>query len=141
MSPGIVILLVSVFVMMDTIVVGAVLSAGTAPWKELMQKFPATDPVAPGLSREFQSVRLGMLNLGKCAHITIDDFSLHLRPAKLGRMLGLGGLSIPYAEIAVSPLGGAPGKYREATIAGHLLLMPAWCVEEMELRQSVPIEV
>ena len=130
MSASAVIILVAVFVLTDLVVVGAVFHMAGQNWRELAAPFPA-QPVEPdGVRREFQSFKLGMINLGMCVHVAVDAKHLHLYPALFMRLaMRAAPCSIPWSAITLMP-GQKPGKrVLTAQIGKQDLLGPRWCME------------
>jgi len=102
----------------------AILRAG---WRPLTIRYPATEPAPDAVRRNFQSFRLGIINLGFCIHVAVDEHYLHLSPARILRWCGTGATSIPWS--AIEP--GGPvmgGKWMKSSIDGRTLLGPTWCL-------------
>jgi hypothetical protein len=100
MTTAAVVMLVVVLVCTDLVVVGALFShLRSSMWKPLSDAFPARPPAADAVRKEFQSISIGVFNLGLCAHLTVDDDCLHIDPAALLRWFRMTGMSIPWEAV------------------------------------------
>jgi hypothetical protein len=112
---------------MDAAIVVLILRVTAHSWNSIASRYPASEPATDALRREFQSFRIGAINLGFSVHVIADESRLHLRPAWILRRLGGRPASIPWEEIRPlqpSPLGG-----RFARIAGKTITGPRWCID------------
>ena len=94
-------------------------------WTPLVKRFGHTAPAPDAVRRNFQSYKVGLLNLGLMIHTAVDDQHLHLIPAALGRWMRMRPVSIPWDDIEPRKLG-----KRAATIkvAGETVHGPAWAL-------------
>lgn len=96
-------------------------------WGTWHGAFPAREPAPGAVRRGFQSFSVGLVNLGLCVHVAVDEEFLHLSPALLARGLGLRAVSIPWSAIEMK--GTFPIRQRRATIHGVTVFGPAWCLD------------
>ena len=137
--PIIITLIVAAAVLEPIILVWALLHFG---WGPLARSYPAQPADDDAVTRSFQSFRLGLINLGFCIHVTVDERHLHLRPAAVLRWFGARAASIPWGSIRIvkrsRPRPGGPLRMAPsitARIDGRTLAGPAWC---LELAESAP---
>ena len=110
----------------DLILVPMIIHSMTrSAWRPLMERYPPVEPGDEAVSRNFQSFRFGLLNLGLSVHVTVDDHALHLRQAKIIRWAGAREVSIPWTEIELVKLG---RRQSTANIAGATVIGPTWCL-------------
>jgi hypothetical protein len=106
-----VLLIVMIFVFVDGVIVFVVVPALIREsWGAIADTHPAIrkpfDRVLPGgistpaTWRGFQSMSADMINMGWCMHIGVDDWGIHLHPARLGRLFGLKPASVPWEAIS-----------------------------------------
>jgi hypothetical protein len=95
-------------------------------WGPLAARYPLSAPGDDSVRRDFQSYKVGLLNLGWSLHTTVDGERLHLEPASALRLIGMKGASIPWNEI--EPVRRRGKKYVEVKIAGQAVLGPAWAL-------------
>jgi len=130
MTPEQVVVIVVVFLSIDTfIVVAVVRSAVDATFGMLAPRYPALLPAHPFVRRNFCSLRVDWINMGHCVHIAVDRTHLHIFPAAILRWGGARPASIPWDQIQT----GKPkffGRYREARIGPLSALLPSWCLPE-----------
>lgn len=124
-----ILLLVGVFLVMDTVIVGAIISAiVSSSFGVLSKKYPAV-PMLPGaVYREFQDAAFGSSNFGKCVHIGVDENGLHLFPSAIIRWAGGKPATIPWTMVELVP----DTKNRrlvKCTLAGIKSRLPAWCFD------------
>lgn len=120
---GGVIALVTVVVALG-VVVPALVRIGWGRWHA---RYPAVEPDPSAVRRRFQSFSVGLVNLGYCVHVAVDERNLHLTPVGVVRPFGLRAVSIPWGEISVT--GTLPFGRRSATIGGVGVVGPAWCLD------------
>lgn len=119
---------VVIVVLADLVFVPLVLYALVrGAWSPLVERYPAREPAADAVEKQFQSYKIGLFNLGFMIHTAVDDACLHLRPAKLGRMLGMKPVSIPWEEI--TPIRRRGKNYAEVKIGTDTMLGPRWALE------------
>jgi hypothetical protein len=95
-------------------------------WGPLPERYPESDPAPDAVTRNFQTFRVGLVNLGWCVHVSVDDEFLHLRPASFIRKLGGKGMSIPWDRVFVKKSAGS----RATAIVDSLAIDgPSWCLE------------
>ena len=132
-----VLVLVTVIVAVDLMVVVLLLRTLLRfTWNALAMAHPEVEPAPDAVRRNFQSFRVGALNLGGCVHVAVDDAYLHLRPAAILRRLGARSISVPWDAVeALAEEGAAraveiedasrlPADLVEQVHAGGFLRMP-----------------
>ncbi|MBX3318063.1 MAG: hypothetical protein KF902_14500 [Phycisphaeraceae bacterium] len=119
-------ILVTLFVVVDTIVVWAILRACGEMLKQLGAGHPAVEPEAGAVRKEFQSFKIGLMNMGYSIHVTVDASYLHLDPSLTARWIGMPRMSIPWSEVRLVRRGrfGTQVKIGRQTVYG-----PRWCLE------------
>ena len=95
-------------------------------WAPIPDMFPPTDPAPDAVTKGFQSFRAGVINLGFSIDASVDDACLHVRPSKIGRVIGVRPASIPWESITPVSQGRTT---RTVKIAGVKLMGPKWCLE------------
>jgi hypothetical protein len=128
MSPWVIAMLVTVFVVIDLAVVGGVLAACATPLRGLQERFPPIEPGPGAVTKRFQSWSVELANWGNCVHVTCDADYLHLRGAWVLRVMGFQGCSVPWAQVSAPEPTWRRG-YRVSTIAGVRVRGPAWCLD------------
>jgi hypothetical protein len=130
---------ITLFVAIDAIVISSIFYVLGQSLRDLSNAFP-TQTELPGTPRkEFQSMSIGLMNLGGCIHVSLDGNHLHLHPTRFARMMKMTTASIPLACIEAQqekPLtrkstarGLAAVKLRSAiTSRVHEANLPAWAV-------------
>ncbi len=97
-----VILLIVVMLATDAVVVWALFSnLRSSMWKPLSDAYPSRPLARDAVRREFQSLKMGLFNLGWCAHLTVDSEHLHIEPTAILRFFRMTGMSIPWQEVRV----------------------------------------
>ena len=96
-------------------------------WNPIAERFPPREIRSDAVTKHFQSYRVGLLNLGFMVHTSVDDMSLHLRPARFGRMIGMKGASVPWEEIV--PVRRRGKRYAEVKIGKESVFGPLWALE------------
>lgn len=97
-------------------------------WEPIAKAHPAQRPAADAVTKNFQSYRIDLLNLGFCIHTTVDEKYLHLAPVKFLQKLGARPTSIAWNYITeVKP--SLIGKTMSAHIGNRKIIGPAWCLE------------
>lgn len=132
--------MVTAFVVIDLFVITVVLwgVAKSAGLGELAAKHPPVTPAPGAVRRRFQSFSFGMLNLGGCIHVTVDEHHLHLDPAWFARALArMRPMSIPWTAIRSPKPDGRSWRGMRATIDGVDVRGPKWCLE-MASPQNLP---
>lgn len=129
MTAGQIILLVGAIVVGDVILVGVVIYGVSAGLRSFSARWPAREPGAGAVRREFQSFKIGIVGLGWSVHVAVDEDHLHLSPAWLARRVGMRAMSIPWEAVTPgrSLLGG-----REVEVDGMVIRGPRWCLELAE---------
>jgi hypothetical protein len=97
-------------------------------WGPMARRWPARTPAPGSVRHNFQSYRLGLLNLGYCVHTAVDEAYLHLIPAKAIRWLGGQPMSVPWSAIELKKRG-RNARHIAARIDGITLQGPAWALE------------
>lgn len=127
-----IVLLVLVILLVDGVVIVSLFSMARGPLTELSRAFPGVavvdgEGVDGGGSggKRFCSIRVGMMNLGSCVHITVDRDHLHLEPTRLARWLGLSRVSIPWGRMKVT---GRRWGQVSFSVGGVDVSVPGWAV-------------
>ena len=95
-------------------------------WTPFVTAHPAVPPAEDAVRRNFQSYKIGLMNLGYMIHTAVDEQHLHLMPAKFGRMLGMKATSIPWEAIEPVRLRGK--KFADVKIGNEAIIGPAWAL-------------
>lgn len=91
--------IVAIFVCMDVIIVWAIMRTIGQTMKRLAVGHAPVEPEPGAVRREFQSFKLGIINLGYSIHVTVDAAYLHLDPSLTARWIGIKPMSIPWEHI------------------------------------------
>jgi hypothetical protein len=127
MTGGQIALLVGFLLLIDLMVVGAIFYAVSQAVRDLASKFPPAEPRPEAVRRRYQSFKVGLVNLGWCIHVAVDERSLHLTPARVARWFGMRAMTVPWESIEY--LGKAAiGSSVRVRIAGEEIHGPAWCL-------------
>ena len=102
-----------IFCVFDTIVVVTIMvGAVRMTWNPLQDRHPAREPRADAVSRNFQSFRFGLVNMGGMVHVSVDEGHLHLNPAAFIRRMGARPVSVPslswYSPYTACRMSGPP---------------------------------
>ncbi|MBL8991326.1 MAG: hypothetical protein JNJ48_07075 [Phycisphaerae bacterium] len=124
MTTGGIIAIVAIFLVVDFIIVGAVLTLAAGPVKKLAARFPPVPPAPDAVGRRFQSFRIGIMNLGFCIHAAADEKHMHLSPARLARIFGVRPMSIPWSAVRLT--GKRSTGALEAKVEGTSVYGPEW---------------
>lgn len=120
-----IILLVSIFVVMDLTIIGAVIYAASGEIREFATTFPAKEPRPDAVRKEFQSFRIGIVGLGGSIHVAVDEDFLHLSPAWFARaVVRMKPVSIPWDKIESK--GPRFGRFR-VQVGTTPIVGPKWC--------------
>lgn len=93
-------ILIGAIVLFDLIVVPLLVKAlVNAFWGTLSKRYPAVEPEADAVRKNFQSISSNGLNMGFSVHIAVDAAHLHLYPARFFRWFGAVPVSIPWTDI------------------------------------------
>jgi hypothetical protein len=124
------------FVLVDLIMVWTIISWGfRRQWNSLAKDFPPLEVVEPSVTKSFQTFRVNSMNLGNCIHVTLDDRSLHLNPAKMLRWMGMLPVSIPWEFVKriephdANSIFRLSPKFRRVKIGSVDVTGPAWCFQ------------
>lgn len=120
-----VVALIVVVMAIDFMVFGALASGIKAQWAPIVRDFPGVDPGPGAVRKNFQTLRLGMFNLGQGFHIAADEERVHLSPALVSRLLGLKAVSVPWEHVRLAP-GNKKGRSVHVIIAGANIRGPRW---------------
>ncbi len=96
-------------------------------WGPLAGAYPARPPGEDSVRKDFQSYRLGIVNLGYSVHTTVDAEFLHLEPVRLLRLMGIRPLSVPWED--VTPIRSRGTRYADVKIGAQRLTGPRWALE------------
>lgn len=91
--------IIATFVIMDAIVVWAIMRMVGQTMKRLGQGHPPAEPEPDAVRREFQSFKIGIVNLGYSIHVAVDPSYLHLYPSLTARWIGIKPMSIPWESV------------------------------------------
>jgi hypothetical protein len=136
MTPLQIVLLVLVFVAVDFAIIGGIMYAVTSELRELARRLPAREPKPGAVREEFQSFRIGMVGLGGCIHVAVDEDCLHLFPALVPRKMGVKAMSIPWERVVVEKRG---RRWVVVSVDGTRIKGPTWCFEvvgEQEVHEA-----
>ncbi len=128
-----VILIVVMFVVMDSIIVWALVSSAVSQIRSITDKYPAMPVREPYVRREFSSLRMGLSKFDNSVHITIDRDYLHVDPAAILRWMRVPAMSVPRSVFRI-PDGAPRGflvKGMEVQIGTARVWIPAWCIDEL----------
>lgn len=118
-------ILISAFLLVDSIIVLAVFTMAAGEVKSLAAHFPSREPQIHAERRNFQSFSLGYYNFGWCFHVIADAQYVHMLPAWLFRKLGVPNFSIPRRELK-DPKKCFAGVI--VTVRDEQLRGPRWCL-------------
>lgn len=120
-------LVVLLVVLVDvTVVPLIVMAVVNGTWSPLADRYPAQPVPADAIRRDFQSYKVGLMNLGMMVHTAVDEKHLHLLPARLGRWMRMRPVSVPWE--AVEPVRLRGTKYAEVKIGKETVTGPAWAL-------------
>lgn len=124
-------LIIVMVVLIDAFVIGAIfygLIGGQ--FRDLARRYPARTPREGSVRRDFQSIRLGMINLGGCVHLEVDEDALHVHPTAFLRWLRAPGFSVPWDQVRSLKDRGAQILVRLGSGPGAVEMSgPRWCLE------------
>lgn len=131
-----IVLMVLVIVLVDGVLIVSLFAMARGSLKELSKTFPGvavlegegrTDGkgVEGSGGKRFCSIRVGMMKLGSCVHITVDRDHLHLEPTRLARWMGLSRVSVPWGRMKVT---GRRWGQVSFSAGGVDLSVPDWAV-------------
>lgn len=92
---------ISLILILDAIIVGTLLRMATTSLRECAEAFPPHPTLEGAPQRRFQSIAMGVVNLGACVHITLDGSFVHLHPSRFARWCGMRPMSLPV--LAITP--------------------------------------
>lgn len=124
-----IIALIILFVVVEPIVlIWAMVRFG---WSKLAEAFPAQAIEPDAVRRNFQSFRIGIMNLGYSIHVAADQGYLHLEPARYLRWLGAGPVSIPWDDIEIVKRSRL-ARWITIKAGSHKITGPEWCLSLAE---------
>lgn len=126
MSSGVVWVIVAVCLFDLLFVPLLVAAVVSTTWSPLADRYPGQPPEPDAVRRNFQSYKIGILNLGMMVHTAADERHLHLLPAALGRWMRMRPVSVPWEAIEPVRLRGK--KYAEVRIGAESVTGPAWAL-------------
>ncbi|MCC7388000.1 MAG: hypothetical protein IT431_04445 [Phycisphaerales bacterium] len=122
-----VVLIVALVILADLVIVPLIVMAVVSgTWSPLADRYPAQALGADAVRRDFQSYKVGIMNLGFSIHTAVDERHLHLLPAMLGRWMRMRPVSVPWE--AVEPVRRRGAKYAEVRIGKETVVGPAWAL-------------
>ena len=125
MTLALVIAIAVALTVLDFVIVVTIIHRG---WGPLPREFPAKTPGDDAVWRRYQSFRLGLMNLGYCIHVAVDEQYLHLVPIKPLRVFGGRTASIPWDAMRIEKRS-SRGRWITVRIGAHTLRGPSWCLE------------
>lgn len=99
----------------------------TGVWGPLMRKHPPAPLGEESVRKDFQSYRVGLMNLGYCVHTTADTHHLHLEPVRFMRWLGMKPVSIPWE--AIEPLKVRGKRWAKVKVDAQTVWGPLWALQ------------
>lgn len=103
-------------------------------WTGLAGPFEAHEIGPDAVRKNFQSFRIGIVNLGFSVHVAVDEQYLHLIPARIIQIFGAKAASIPWDQVTFKDRKGK--RYATVKIGSSMVLGPAWCLTIAEPRQD-----
>jgi hypothetical protein len=100
-------------------------------WGGFAGRFPQVEPEPDAVRKNFQSFRIGVMNLGYSVHVAVDAKCLHLTPARFLRWFGARPASVPWEQI--EPSGKHRGRYMDVRIGAQRVTGPSWALEIAEV--------
>lgn len=120
-------LILAITLPLDVLVVRALMRGSIGP---LESRYPAREPAVDGVTRSFESIRLGIVNMGGSVHLTVDEWGLHIRPARMLRWFGVRGASVPWEAMRVRRRSGRTTSVKIDGVGE--LRGPSWALEMVE---------
>ena len=120
-------IIVAAVVLFDLLLLPLIIFAAMqGGWKKMHDAHPGVE-VGPGAVRKsFQSLKIGMMNLGLSVHVAADDTHLHMLPSLLLRVCSAKPISVPWSAIEIKKR----GRWSTHTkIAGANVWGPNWCFD------------
>lgn len=127
MHPGVVVAIVLMFLALDVLIVWAIMRTAAATFADIAKDNPAVEPEPGAIRKDFQSFKIGLINLGYSIHVAVDASHLHLLPSLTARWIGMKPLSIPWERIKVQRIAKLTGA--KVKIGRHIICGPKWCFE------------
>lgn len=127
-------LLVVGIVIVDTVVISALIRSligGT--WNKMAEKHPFTEPPPEAIRKNFQSLKVGLLNMGWSVHLAVDADHLHLMPAKFFRVMRARPISLPWDALVLKS---KRKRYSDIKVGMTIITVPTWCVEMLDSQAS-----
>ncbi|MCC6428929.1 MAG: hypothetical protein IT435_19175 [Phycisphaerales bacterium] len=123
-------ILIACFILFDSMVVCAIIHAIVdGCFGHLARRCPPAVPLTPGAPyREFQDMKFGMSNFGKCIHIGVDESGVHLFPTRFLRWFRAKHVTIPWTQVELEP-DTKNRKLVKCRLAGSKASLPAWCFD------------
>ncbi|MBX3386603.1 MAG: hypothetical protein KF768_08530 [Phycisphaeraceae bacterium] len=119
--------IIPIFVVVDTVIVWAIFTSLRGDWKSLERQFPPRVVSGTAVHRRYQSISIGMYNLGWSVHLTADEQCLHVHPtAYLRRLARAGVFSVPWEEVRI---GRRRRWYASARIGREDFRIPRWVAD------------
>ena len=137
MSPSAVITIVSIFVLMDVVLVWGIRQWVKTTFEEIARDFPPREPLPGAVKRRWQSISVDMFNFGWSVNIAADEWGLHFEPIGLGRVFAARAFSVPFDAIKLKD--GRRGRWlRKARMGKWDLTAPAWALGLAEGESTAP---
>lgn len=125
------IVIVTIFLAVDSVVLLAIRAWVKMTFVELAAAFPAATPSAGAVTRRYQGISIDSLNFGWCFVVSVDDRAVHCAPMRLARWFGARAFSVPWD--AVNLAGKRRGRWlQRARIGKWHLTGPAWALKLAE---------
>lgn len=122
--------LIALFLVVDAMIVCAVFAVVASHWNDLADRFPGCEVREPSVRKAFQSVKLGILNLGGSVHIAVDERAMHLEPTWFLRKLRARRASVPWEAMELRSVG--RGRFARVRIGKEDMVLPRWAVSPLE---------
>ena len=128
--------IIVLFIIADVLVAGgAIATCLRLLWHPLYLTYAPQSPANDAVRKQFQSFRVGVLNLGYSIHVAVDENHLHLIPAKVLRWLGAKPTSIPWHAIEFIKRSRFT-KSAIVRIGKRRIVGPIWCLQLAETDES-----
>lgn len=119
-------IIVAIVLIVDALIVFVAVPRVVASAWAPIAKYAPVEPAPDAVRRNFQSFKLGLLNMGWSVHVAVDEEHLHLFPALVMRLWGMNAASVPWGEIR--DRGPALFRQRKVRIGTAEVVGPAWCL-------------
>lgn len=118
----VVILIVAFAVVEPAVIIAVVVRTG---WNGFAGRHPPAETAPDAVRKSFQSIRVGLMNLGASVHLAVDEKHLHIVPARYLRLFGAQPASVPWERMEVEKSG---RRWVTVRIGADRLMGPAWAL-------------